>query len=175
MVAFTLNGAAVALDVPRDVSLLQALRGPGGLSGPRFGCGTEQCGSCMVLVDGVTAYACTLAASAVAGKAVTTVEGLGTPDAPHPLQAAFLAEQAGQCGYCLSGILVSAAALLARDPEPDEAAIRAALDPHLCRCGSHNRIIRAVQRAAREMRVPPDRRRAEAQPSTAGVNREANP
>jgi nicotinate dehydrogenase subunit A len=81
------------------------------------------------------------------------VEGLGTPDAPHPLQAAFLAEQAGQCGYCLSGILVSAAALLARMPAPDEAAIRTALDPHLCRCGSHNRIIRAVQRAAREMRA----------------------
>jgi nicotinate dehydrogenase subunit A len=89
----------------------------------------------------------------VAGRAVTTVEGLGTPDAPHPLQAAFLAEQAGQCGYCLSGILISAAALLRRDPDPDEAAIRAALEPHLCRCGSHNRIIRAVQRAAQEARA----------------------
>ena len=151
MVEFTLNGAAVALDVPPEASLLHALRGPGGLSGPRFGCGNEQCGSCMVLVEGATAYACTLAAGAVAGKAVTTVEGLGTPDAPHPLQAAFLAEQAGQCGYCLSGILVSAAALLARTPAPDEAAIRTALEPHLCRCGSHNRIVRAVQRAAQEM------------------------
>jgi nicotinate dehydrogenase subunit A len=151
MVEFTLNGKAVALDVPPEASLLHALRGPGGLSGPRFGCGDEQCGSCMVLVEGTTAYACTLSAAAVVGKAVTTVEGLGTPAAPHPLQAAFLAEQAGQCGYCLSGILVSAAALLAKTPAPDEAAIRAALEPHLCRCGSHNRIIRAVQRAAQEM------------------------
>ena len=148
MVAFTLNGAAVALDVPEGVTLLHALRGPGGLSGPRFGCGTEDCGACMVLVDGAPAFACTLAAASVAGRSVTTVEGLGTPERPHPLQAAFLAEQAGQCGYCLSGILVSAAALLARNPDPDEAAIRAALDPHLCRCGSHNRILRAVRRAA---------------------------
>ena len=148
MVEFTLNGAAVALDVPADASLLHALRGPGGLSGPRFGCGNEQCGCCMVLVEGAPRTACTLQAGAVAGQAVTTVEGLGTPDAPHPLQAAFLAEQAGQCGYCLSGILVSAAALLARRPDPDEAAIRAALEPHLCRCGSHNRIVRAVRRAA---------------------------
>lgn len=153
MVQFRLNGAPVALDMPPEVSLLHALRGPAGLSGPRFGCGTEQCGSCMVLLDGVPACACTLAASACAGRAVVTVEGLGTPAAPHPLQHAFLAEQAGQCGYCLSGILVSAAALLAKDPTPDEAAIRAALEPHLCRCGSHNRIIRAVQRAAREMRA----------------------
>lgn len=152
MVAFTLNGAAVALDLPGEVPLLHALRGPAGLSGPRFGCGTEQCGTCMVLVDGAPAYACTMPSSAVAGRSVTTVEGLGSPAAPHPLQAAFLAEQAGQCGYCLSGILVSAAALLARDPDPDDAAIRAALDPHLCRCGSHNRIIRAVRRAAAAMR-----------------------
>ena len=151
MVAFTLNGAAAALDVPAEVTLLHALRGPGGLSGPRFGCGTEDCGSCMVLLDGAPAYACTLAAGSVAGRAVTTVEGLGTPDAPHPLQVAFLAEQAAQCGYCLSGILVSAAALLARDPDPDDATIKAALDPHLCRCGSHNRIIRAVRRAAQAM------------------------
>lgn len=155
MVALTLNGAAVALDVPEEVSLLHALRGPGGLSGPRFGCGTEQCGTCMVLLDGTPAYACTLPAGSVAGRSVTTVEGLGTPDRPHPLQAAFLAEQAGQCGYCLSGILVSAAALLARDPDPDEAAIRAALEPHLCRCGSHNRILRAVRRAAAAMQGAP--------------------
>lgn len=148
MVQFTLNGAAVALDVPDDAPLLQALRGPAGLSGPRFGCGNELCGSCMVLVGGIPRYACTLAAGAVAGQPVVTVEGLGTPTAPHPLQAAFLAEQAGQCGYCLSGILVSAAALLAHDASPDEAAIRTALEPHLCRCGSHNRIIRAIQRAA---------------------------
>ena len=155
MVAFTLNGAAVALAVPDDVSLLYALRGPAALSGPRFGCGSEDCGSCMVLLDGIPAYACTLAAAGAAGREVVTAEGLGTPARPHPLQAAFLAEQAGQCGYCLSGILVSAAALLARDPEPDEAAIRTALEPHLCRCGSHNRILRAVRRAAETMRRGP--------------------
>jgi nicotinate dehydrogenase subunit A len=151
MVGFTLNGTAVALDVPEDASLLHALRGPGRLSGPRFGCGDEQCGSCMVLVGGTPRYACTLPASSVAGQQVVTVEGLGSPAAPHPLQAAFLAEQAGQCGYCLPGILISAAALLARDPDPDEATIRNALDAHLCRCGSHNRIIRAVRRAAGAM------------------------
>jgi nicotinate dehydrogenase subunit A len=153
MVEFQINGAPVAFDLPPDASLLQVLRGPGGLSGPRFGCGADQCGSCMVLLDGVPTCSCTLAASACAGRSVTTVEGLGTPGNPHPLQAAFLAEQAGHCGFCLSGILVSAAALLARNPDPEEAAIRAALDAHLCRCGSHNRIIRAVQRAAREMRA----------------------
>ena len=153
MVAFTLNGAATALDLPDSTPLLLALRGPLELSGPRYGCGAEQCGACVVLVDGVPANACTLALGAVAGRAVTTVEGLGTPASPHPLQRAFLAEQAGQCGFCLPGILVASAALLAREPDPDDAAIRAALDAHLCRCGSHNRIIRAVKRAAAEMRA----------------------
>lgn len=153
MIAFTLNGAETTADAPEDAALLHVLRGPLGLSGPRFGCGAEQCGSCMVLLDGRPARACALPAGTVAGRAVTTVEGLGTAAAPHPLQSAFLAEQAGQCGWCLPGILVSAAALLAADPEPDEAAIRTALDPHLCRCGSHNRIIRAVRRAAQEMRA----------------------
>jgi nicotinate dehydrogenase subunit A len=133
--------------------LLHVLRGECGLSGPRFGCGAEQCGACVVLVDGAPTYACTMGVEAVAGRRVTTVEGLGSPDAPHPLQRAFLDEQAGQCGFCLSGILVAAAALLAREPDPDDAAIREALDPHLCRCGSHNRIIRAVKRAATEMRA----------------------
>jgi nicotinate dehydrogenase subunit A len=152
MTRFTLNDQPASVDLPDGVSLLHALRGPLGLSGPRFGCGAEQCGSCMVLVDGTPRYACTLALGAVAGRQVRTVEGLGTPAAPHPLQTAFLAEQAGQCGFCLSGILVSAAALLERGPDPDEASIRAALDPHLCRCGSHNRILRAVRRAATAMR-----------------------
>ena len=150
MIAFTLNGAPTTLDLPDDVPLLAALREGAGLSGPRFGCGVEACGACHVLLDGRSVPSCMLPLSAVAGRAVITVEGLGSEDAPHPLQTAFLDEQAGQCGYCLSGILVSAAALLAANPDPDEAAIRAALDPHLCRCGSHNRIIRAVLRAARE-------------------------
>lgn len=152
MMAFTLNGAAVEAAVPAGTPLLHALRDALGLSGPRYGCGAEQCGSCMVLLDGVPAYSCTLGTEAVAGREVVTVEGLGSPAAPHPLHAALLAEQAGQCGWCLSGIMVSAAALLAKDPAPSEDAIRAALDPHLCRCGSHNRIIRAVQRAAEAMR-----------------------
>ena len=150
MIAFSLNGAPTTLDLPDDVPLLAALREGAGLSGPRFGCGVEACGACHVLLDGRSVPSCMLPLSAVAGRAVVTVEGLGSEDAPHPLQTAFLDEQAGQCGYCLSGILVSAAALLAANPDPDEAAIRAALDPHLCRCGSHNRIIRAVRRAARE-------------------------
>jgi nicotinate dehydrogenase subunit A len=156
MLEFTLNGAAVSLDVPGEVpgdaSLLHVLRGPLGLSGPRFGCGAEQCGSCMALVDGKPTPSCTLAVSAADGRAVVTVEGLGTLASPHPLQAAFLAEQAGQCGWCLPGILVSAAALLAAEPDPDDGAIRRALDPHLCRCGSHNRILRAVRRAAKAIR-----------------------
>jgi nicotinate dehydrogenase subunit A len=153
MTNFLLNGAEVSVEVPDGTSLLHALRGPLGLSGPRFGCGDEKCGSCMVLVDGVPSFACTLGTEAVSGKQVTTSEGLGSMAAPHPLQAAFLAEQAGQCGWCLSGILVSASALLAKQPDPSEDEIRIALDPHLCRCGSHNRIIRAVQRAAQEMRA----------------------
>jgi nicotinate dehydrogenase subunit A len=154
VVAFTLNGAAIALDLPEDTPLLTALREGAALAGPRFGCGAETCGACHVLLDGRSVPSCTLPLGAVAGRSVTTVEGLGTAATPHPLQEAFLAEQAGQCGYCLSGILVSAAALLAENPSPDEDAIRKALDPHLCRCGSHNRILRAVQRAAAAMGQP---------------------
>lgn len=148
MIAFTLNGATVTVDLPDDATLLHALRGPLDLSGPKFGCGAEACGCCHVLLDGRSVPSCALPLSAVAGRAVVTVEGLGTPDAPHRLQTAFLDEQAGQCGWCLPGILVSAAALLEATPQPDEATVRAALDPHLCRCGSHNRIVAAVLRAA---------------------------
>ena len=148
---FILNGATAAPDIEPDAPLLAALRGPLGLSGPRFGCGAEHCGACVVLVDGAPAYACTLPLAAVAGRRVETVEGLGTPDAPHPLQRAFIDLQAGQCGYCLSGILMASAALLRRVPRPTEAQVREALNPHLCRCGSHNRILRAVLRAAEEM------------------------
>jgi nicotinate dehydrogenase subunit A len=111
-----------------------------------------QCGACGVLVDGVVTASCHTEAAAVAGRAVTTVEGLGTPEAPHPLQAAFLELQAGQCGYCLSGILVSAKALLDRNPDPSRTEIAKALDWHLCRCGVHNRVMDAVALAARRMR-----------------------
>lgn len=148
----TVNGATRSVEAEDDTALLYVLRNDLGLKGSRFGCGHEQCGACMVLVDGKPAYSCTLPVSAVAGKRVTTVEGLGTAQAPHPLQEAFLAEQAGQCGYCLSGILISAAALIERNADPSRAEVAAALDPHLCRCGAHNRIVRAVLRAAAAMR-----------------------
>jgi len=149
--SFHLNGAAVAAPIEPEASLLAALRGPLGLSGTRFGCGAEQCGACLVLVDDLPQFACTLPVSAVAGRRVTTVEGLGTAAAPHPVQRALLDLQAGQCGFCLSGIQIRAVALLRETPRPSEDQVRAALDPHLCRCGSHNRILRAIMRAAEEM------------------------
>ena len=131
-------------------SLLAVLRGELGLTGTRFGCGANQCGACNVLVDGQAVASCDTPLLAAAGKRITTIEGLGTPERPHPLQRAFLAEQAMQCGYCISGILIAAAALLKRNPDPSEAEVRVALDRNLCRCGAHNRIVRAVLRAAKE-------------------------
>lgn len=148
VIGLTVNGRAVSLADAEDATLLDALRTTLGLTGSRFGCDVGQCGACMVLVDGFAQPSCTLPLWAVAGKAVTTVEGLGTPEQPHPLQSAFLAHGAGQCGYCLAGILVSAAGLLRRVPRPGEAEVRAALDGNLCRCGAHNRIMRAVLAAA---------------------------
>ncbi len=151
-IAFTVNGVARRVDAPEATTLLEVLRNHLDLTGTRYGCGLEQCGSCMVLVDGQPVYACTREAGTVAGRAITTVEGLGTPVEPHPLQRAFLDEQAGQCGYCLSGILMSAKALLDRNPDPSRSDIVTALDEHLCRCGAHQRILRAVERAAATMR-----------------------
>jgi aerobic-type carbon monoxide dehydrogenase small subunit (CoxS/CutS family) len=147
-VEFIVNGRKVSLTVEPTTPLLAVLRNALGLTGSRFGCGLEQCGACMVLLDGVPIYACTREVGTVAGKQVATVEGLANGESLHPLQQAFLAEQAGQCGYCLSGILISAKALLDRNPRPSRADIVAALDKHLCRCGAHNRIIRAIERAA---------------------------
>ena len=141
------NGKPVRVEGDGTTPLLSVLRDDLALRGSRFGCGTEQCGACMVLIDGEPAFACAHEVATVAGKAITTVEGLARDGALHPLQQAFLDEQAGQCGYCLSGILVSAAALLRRNATPSRAEIIAALDPHLCRCGIHNRVIRAVERA----------------------------
>ncbi len=146
----TVNGRPVAVAADATTPLLDVLRNQLDLKGSRYGCGLEQCGTCMVLIDGDTAYACTREIGSVAGRSVTTIEGLGTPDAPHPLQRAFLDEQAGQCGYCLSGIIISAKALLDRNPAPSRADIVTALDRHLCRCGTHMRIIAAVQQAAQE-------------------------
>jgi nicotinate dehydrogenase subunit A len=151
-IALTVNGTSHRLEAAETSSLLEVLRNQLGLMGTRYGCGLEQCGACMVLVDGQPAYACTREVGTVAGRAVTTVEGLGTVEQPHPLQQAFLDEQAGQCGYCLSGILISAKALIDRNPKPSRADIVAALDKHLCRCGTHVRILHAVERAAAVMR-----------------------
>lgn len=154
MTEFSLNGAVVAVDLPGETPLVQVIRNHLELFGSRFGCGAEQCGSCMMLIDGRAEFSCTRSLDSVAGRNVVTVEGLGTADKPHPLQEAFLAEQAGQCGYCLSGMLISAASLLESNPEPDAADVRAALNRNLCRCGAHNRIVRAVLRAARARRRP---------------------
>jgi nicotinate dehydrogenase subunit A len=151
--SFTLNGKPVALSADPDTPLLDVLRNHLGLCGTKFGCGVEQCGCCMVLIDGSAVKSCGQAVSTVAGKAVTTIEGLGTRDNPHPLQQAFLDEQAGQCGYCLAGILISAKALLDENPAPTRREIALALDDNICRCGSHARIIRAVERAAAHMRA----------------------
>jgi nicotinate dehydrogenase subunit A len=146
------NGQARSIASAPDAMLLDVLRTELGLKAARFGCGEGLCGACRVLVDGQPVQSCDTPLWSVEGRAITTVEGLGTADAPHPLQSALIAEQAMQCGYCISGIMISAAALLAQDSEPSETAIRAALDRNLCRCGAHNRIVRAVQRAAAEMR-----------------------
>ena len=147
MTELIVNGAARTSTAAVDTPLLDVLRGEFGLTGTRFGCGEEQCGACLVLVDGAPLHACGREVGTLAGRAVTTVEGLSG----HPIIAALIAEQAGQCGYCLSGMAVAAAALLAREASPGRDAILAALDGQLCRCGAHPRIVRAVERAAREM------------------------
>jgi nicotinate dehydrogenase subunit A len=150
--SLVVNGSAVTVAADADTLLLDILRNHLGLFGTKFGCGQEQCGCCMVLVDGRPEKSCGKALSTVAGKAIVTIEGLGTADRPHPLQQAFLDEQAGQCGYCLSGILISAKALLDHNPSPSRAEIAEALDDNICRCGSHVRILRAVERAAARLR-----------------------
>jgi len=152
-VTFTLNGAERTLEGAAQSSLLDMLRNTFGLKGTRFGCGSEACGACFVVVDGYAVPSCKTPLWAVAGKSVTTVEGLGSPEASHPLQRAFVAEQAAQCGYCTSGMLISAAALLARSPMPTASEVRQALDRNLCRCGTYNRIVRAVLRAAGESKT----------------------
>src|SRR6266478_2954811 len=147
------NGNAVSVTADAETPLLDVLRNHLGLVGTKFGCGLEQCGCCMVLFDGRPEKSCGKALSTVAGKSVLTIEGLGTPDRPHPLQQAFLDEQAGQCGYCLPGILITAKALLDVNPSPSRREIALALDDNICRCGSHARILRAVERAAAAMRT----------------------
>ena len=145
----SVNGTDHEVSAAEDTPLLYVLRNQLGLKAARFGCGTGQCGACRVLIDGQSVASCDTPLWAALGKRITTVEGLGDAARPHPLQSALIAEQAGQCGYCLPGILISAAALLERNPMPSESEVRVALDQNLCRCGSHNRIVRAVLRAAR--------------------------
>jgi nicotinate dehydrogenase subunit A len=143
----TVNGKPHEVAAASDTPLLYVLRNELALNGPKFGCGLGQCGACTVHVNGVPARSCTVPVSAV-NAPVTTVEGLGTADRPHPLQTAFISEQAAQCGYCINGMVMTAAALLKEKPRPSEAEIRGALDGNLCRCGTHMRILRAVRRAA---------------------------
>ena len=147
-VSLNVNGADREVTAAEDTPLLYVLRNDLGLKAARFGCGTGQCGACFVLIDGRAVASCDTPLWSAVGKTIVTLEGLGTPERPHPLQCAVIDEQAAQCGYCLSGILVSAAALLAQNATPAEADVRAALDRNLCRCGSHNRLVRAVLRAA---------------------------
>jgi nicotinate dehydrogenase subunit A len=151
--SFTLNGVPRMLDASGERPLLDVLRATIGLKGSRYGCGNEGCGACFVLIDGRAVPSCSTPLWSVDGKSITTVEGLGDPTSPHPLQRAFIDEQAAQCGYCTSGMLISAAALLDANAEPTETDVREALDRNLCRCGIYNRIVRAVLRAAREMKT----------------------
>ena len=148
MVTFEVNGEMRVIHAPAETPLLYVLRNDLGLTAAKLGCGLEQCGACTVLVDGEAVPSCATAVEAFVGTRITTLEGLGGPGRLHPLQQAFLDEQAAQCGYCIPGMIVSAAALLERTPQPSDEQIRAALDPNLCRCGSYPRILEAVKRAA---------------------------
>src|ERR1700732_845439 len=150
-IRFRLNGVETEIDADPDSSLLDTLRGRLRMTGPHFGCGANECGACNVIIGDRAVAACDTPLWSAADKDVTTIEGLGNEEAPHPLQRAFIAEQAMQCGYCVSGILMSAAALLMRNPRPTAEDVKTALDRNLCRCGSHNRMVRAVLRAASEM------------------------
>lgn len=145
------NGTPYSVAAQADTPLLYVLRNDLKLMGTRFGCGLGQCGACNVLIDGNNVQSCDTPLWAAAGKQITTIEGLGTTGCLHPLQQAFIEEQAAQCGYCVNGIIISAKALLDKNPNPSEEEIRKALDRNLCRCGTHNRFIRAIQRAAHNL------------------------
>ena len=151
-VALLVNGREHRLRIEPGTPLLYVLRNDLGLLGAKFGCGLEQCGSCKVLVDGEALPSCRAPVESFHGRAITTIEGLGTAERLHPLQQAFVDEEAAQCGYCIPGMIVGAAALLDHNPDPTDAEIRTALAIHLCRCGAHARILKAVRRAARSMK-----------------------
>ena len=146
------NGKTQSVSVEPGTPLLYVLRNDLELNGPKFGCGLAQCGACTVLMDGKPVRSCVTPVSTAVKAHITTIEGLGTLERLHPLQRAFIEEQACQCGYCGNGMVMSAKALLDRNPRPSDGDIKQALDGHLCRCASHNWIVRAIQRAAREMR-----------------------
>jgi nicotinate dehydrogenase subunit A len=150
-VSLTVNGATRSVPAEPDTPLLYVLRNDFELNGAKFGCGLSQCGACTVLVNGQAVRSCVTPIDSLAGAQITTLEGLGTLDRPHALQRAFIGEQAVQCGYCINGMIMSAKALLDRNPKPSEADVREALAANLCRCGTHNRIVRAILRAADEM------------------------
>lgn len=149
----TVNGQAHDIDADPETPLLYVLRDDLKLNGAKFGCGLGQCGACTVLVDGDPVFSCLTPLLVLDGRSVTTIEGLGTQANPGPLQQAFIAEQAAQCGYCIAGMMMRAEALLRKNPDPSDADIRAAMEPNLCRCGTHMRIMRAVKRAAGLMRT----------------------
>lgn len=147
-ISLRVNGTTRVVDVDPATPLLYVLRNDVELNGPRFGCGLAQCGACTVIVNGTAVRSCVTPVSTMANREITTLEGLGSVAKPHPLQAAFIEEQAAQCAFCMNGMIMTAKALLDRNPSPTEAQIKDALDPILCRCGSHVRVVRAVQRAA---------------------------
>lgn len=152
MISLDVNGKKHVLEVSPDTPLLYVLRNDLGLNGPKFGCGLGQCGACMVTMDGKAVPSCVTTVAQAAGRKIVTLEGLGSPEKPHPLQVAFIKEQAAQCGYCGNGMIMKSKELLDRVPDPAEQEIRQALAGNLCRCGTHNNIIRAVRRAAGEMK-----------------------
>ena len=152
MAKLEINGKAVDVDAEPDTPLLYVLRDDLKMNGAKFGCGLGQCGACTVLVDGKAAFSCVVPISLLEGRKITTIEGLGTIDKPGPVQRAFIEEQAVQCGYCTAGLVMRTEALLKVNRQPSEAQIREGLSPNLCRCGTYNRVIKAVQRAAQYMR-----------------------
>ena len=163
MIDLTINGKTQKVDADPATPLLYVLRNDLQMNGAKFGCGLGQCGACTVMIDGEAHFSCVTPVSSVQGRAIKTVEGLGTVDNPGPLQRAFIEEQAAQCGYCIAGVMMRAQALLEKNPAASEAEIRAGLSPNLCRCGTHTRIVRAVRKAGAAMQ------RADADRQTKGA------
>jgi len=151
VVEFNLNGSRVSLDVDSETPLLEVLRNDFSLNGAKFGCGLAQCGACAVMMDGVSIRSCVTPVGSVADKSVITLEGLGTSENPHPLQSAFIEEQAIQCGYCANGVIITAAALVRSTPSPSKEQIQQALSGHLCRCGAQPRMLKAITRAVKDL------------------------